>query len=555
MEFITDESLKQKMIAKGKYIDASLVKLNIPANIVALVDKNIAQKYKILPFNYDEEHQTLYIVCNEDALLEQDEIEDIFSTRLNATIKLVLTDNYNLKEALKYYYKVDLNTQSMAHEVQENIEDNAPILNKVKNIIADAIEFGASDIHFLPYKFNNCYSIKILYRINGKNVNHSADYDFTENEIPRISMAIKRLDTSASSDMLRKNMPNKGSFLTKDKLGNDVDVRISTMPMVSGMEKVVLRLQQFLSKQKTLYDIGYLSKDIDIIKNQLKICPTGLFIITGPTGSGKTTTLHAQIGEVVKNADYEKIVVTIEDPVEIYNPNYCQVQIHETEDNATNFSSQKALQVILRQDPEIILYNEIRNKTDAETVIQAGATGHQVFTTLHANDCITAISRLLDLGVSKVSLLNQVNLISSQRLIGILCPHCQREYKLSESDKILLSESDKILLSEEEYNRLSTIDLKQVGTVEQRNNCPHCNHTGYINRIAIVEYVLFNDDLKDILYHTSSMKEIKEALKKNKFISMWEKGLDYVVAGKTSLIELYNQIGNKDAINNLINNL
>lgn len=547
MEFITDESLKQKMIAKGKYIDASLVKLNIPANIVALVDKNIAQKYKILPFNYDEEHQTLYIVCNEDALLEQDEIEDIFSTRLNATIKLVLTDNYNLKEALKYYYKVDLNTQSMAHEVQENIEDNAPILNKVKNIIADAIEFGASDIHFLPYKFNNCYSIKILYRINGKNVNHSADYDFTENEIPRISMAIKRLDTSASSDMLRKNMPNKGSFLTKDKLGNDVDVRISTMPMVSGMEKVVLRLQQFLSKQKTLYDIGYLSKDIDIIKNQLKICPTGLFIITGPTGSGKTTTLHAQIGEVVKNADYEKIAVTIEDPVEIYNPNYCQVQIHETEDNATNFSSQKALQVILRQDPEIILYNEIRNKTDAETVIQAGATGHQVFTTLHANDCITAISRLLDLGVSKVSLLNQVNLISSQRLIGILCPHCQREYKLSESDKILLSE--------EEYNRLSTIDLKQVGTVEQRNNCPHCNHTGYINRIAIVEYVLFNDDLKDILYHTSSMKEIKEALKKNKFISMWEKGLDYVVAGKTSLIELYNQIGNKDAINNLINNL
>ena len=547
MEFITDESLKQKMIDKGKYIDASLVKLNIPANIVALVDKNIAQKYKILPFNYDEEHQTLYIVCNEDALLEQDEIEDIFSTRLNATIKLVLTDNYNLKEALKYYYKVDLNTQSMAHEVQENIEDNAPILNKVKNIIADAIEFGASDIHFLPYKFNNCYSIKILYRINGKNVNHSADYDFTENEIPRISMAIKRLDTSASSDMLRKNMPNKGSFLTKDKLGNDVDVRISTMPMVSGMEKVVLRLQQFLSKQKTLYDIGYLSKDIDIVKNQLKICPTGLFIITGPTGSGKTTTLHAQIGEVVKNADYEKIVVTIEDPVEIYNPNYCQVQIHETEDNATNFSSQKALQVILRQDPEIILYNEIRNKTDAETVIQAGATGHQVFTTLHANDCITAISRLLDLGVSKVSLLNQVNLISSQRLIGILCPHCQREYKLSESDKILLSE--------EEYNRLSTIDLKQVGTVEQRNNCPHCNHTGYINRIAIVEYVLFNDDLKDILYHTSSMKEIKEALKKNKFISMWEKGLDYVVAGKTSLIELYNQIGNKDAINNLINNL
>lgn len=547
MEFITDESLKQKMIAKGKYIDASLVKLNIPANIVALVDKNIAQKYKFLPFNYDEEHQTLYIVCNEDALLEQDEIEDIFSTKLNATIKLVLTDNYNLKEALKYYYKVDLNTQSMAHEVQENIEDNAPILNKVKNIIADAIEFGASDIHFLPYKFNNRYSIKILYRINGKNVNHSADYDFTENEIPRISMAIKRLDTSASSDMLRKNMPNKGSFLTKDKLGNDVDVRISTMPMVSGMEKVVLRLQQFLSKQKTLYDIGYLSKDIDIIKNQLKICPTGLFIITGPTGSGKTTTLHAQIGEVVKNADYEKIVVTIEDPVEIYNPNYCQVQIHETEDNATNFSSQKALQVILRQDPEIILYNEIRNKTDAETVIQAGATGHQVFTTLHANDCITAISRLLDLGVSKVSLLNQVNLISSQRLIGILCPHCQREYKLSESDKILLSE--------EEYNRLSTIDLKQVGTVEQRNNCPHCNHTGYINRIAIVEYVLFNDDLKDILYHTSSMKEIKEVLKKNKFISMWEKGLDYVVAGKTSLIELYNQIGNKDAINNLINNL
>lgn len=547
MDIITDELLKQEMIAKGKYIDTSLVKLNISLSIISLVDKDIAQKYKLIPFRYDKERKLLYIACNEEALLKQNEIEDIFYKDIYIPIKLILTDNYNLKEALKFYYEVDLNTQNVAYEIHESVEDNAPILNKVKNIIADAIEFGASDIHFLPYKFNNHYSIKILYRINGKNVNHSTDYDFTENEIPRISMAIKRLDTSASSDMLRKNMPNKGSFLTKDKLGNDVDVRISTMPMVSGMEKVVLRLQQFLSKQKTLYDIGYLAKDIEIIKNQLKICPTGLFIITGYTGSGKTTTLHAQIGEVVKNADYEKIVVTIEDPVEIYNPNYCQVQIHETEDSATNFSSQKALQVILRQDPEIILYNEIRNKTDAETVIQAGATGHQVFTTLHANDCITAISRLLDLGVSKVSLLNQVNLISSQRLIGILCPHCQREYKLSESDKILLSE--------EEYNLLSTIDLKQVGTVEQRNNCSHCNHTGYINRIAIVEYVLFNDDLKDILYHTSSMKEIKEALKKNKFISMWEKGLDYVVAGKTSLFELYNQIGNKDAINNLIKNL
>lgn len=547
MDIITDELLKQEMIAKGKYIDTSLVKLNISLSIISLVDKDIAQKYKLIPFRYDKERKLLYIACNEEALLKQNEIEDIFYKDIYIPIKLILTDNYNLKEALKFYYEVDLNTQNVAYEIHESVEDNAPILNKVKNIIADAIEFGASDIHFLPYKFNNHYSIKILYRINGKNVNHSTDYDFTENEIPRISMAIKRLDTSASSDMLRKNMPNKGSFLTKDKLGNDVDVRISTMPMVSGMEKVVLRLQQFLSKQKTLYDIGYLAKDIEIIKNQLKICPTGLFIITGPTGSGKTTTLHAQIGEVVKNADYEKIVVTIEDPVEIYNPNYCQVQIHETEDSATNFSSQKALQVILIQDPEIILYNEIRNKTDAETVIQAGATGHQVFTTLHANDCITAISRLLDLGVSKVSLLNQVNLISSQRLIGILCPHCQREYKLSESDKILLSE--------EEYNLLSTIDLKQVGTVEQRNNCSHCNHTGYINRIAIVEYVLFNDDLKDILYHTSSMKEIKEALKKNKFISMWEKGLDYVVAGKTSLFELYNQIGNKDAINNLIKNL
>lgn len=542
MEIITDELMKQVMIAKGKYIDTSLIKLNISPDVIALIDKAIVEKYKLIPFKL--EHNKLYIACNEEALLKQSEIEDIFS-RFN--IKLILTDSYNLKEALNFYYAVNLNTKNTLHEVHENVEDNAPILNKVKNIIADAIELGASDIHFLPYKNDNRYSIKILYRINGKNVNHSLDYDFTENEIPRISMAIKRLDTSSSSDMLRKNMPNKGSFLTKDKQGNDVDVRISTMPMVSGMEKVVLRLQQFLSKQKTLYDIGYLSRDIDIIKNQLKICPTGLFIITGPTGSGKTTTLHAQIAEVVKNADYEKIVVTIEDPVEIYNPNYCQVQIHEVEDSATNFSSQRALQVILRQDPEIILYNEIRNKSDAETVIQAGATGHQVFTTLHANDCITAISRLLDLGVSKVSLLNQVNLISSQRLIGILCPYCMREYKLSESDKIVLSEA--------EYNQLSTVDLKQVGTVEQRNNCPYCNHTGYINRIAIVEYVLFNDNLKDILYHTSSMKEIKEALKKNKFISMWEKGLNYVIAGKTSLTELYNQIGNKDAINNLINNL
>ncbi|WP_346684718.1 GspE/PulE family protein [Megamonas hypermegale] len=540
---ITDESLKEEMRERGKFLDKSLVKMSIPKNILDFISEQNAKKYGIVPFEL--KNNVLYIACMTESLLKQNEIEDIFNS--NITIYLVLTDDYNIQEALKHYYEVDLAKRQNVYEAQDTTEDTAPILNKVKNIIADAIEFGASDIHFLPYRENGHYVIRILYRINGKNVNHSNDYAFTESEIPRISMAIKRLDTSASSDTLRKNMPNKGSFLTKDRNGIDVDVRISTMPMVSGMEKVVLRLQQFLSKQKTLYDIGYSEKDIRNIQRQLKICPTGLFIITGPTGSGKTTTLHAQINYVYQNADYEKTVVTIEDPVEIYNNNYCQVQIHESEDKNTNLDAQTALKVILRQDPEIILYNEIRDRMDAETVIQAGATGHQVFTTLHANDCITAISRLLDLGVSKVSLLNQLNLISSQRLIGILCPYCSRKYNLSESDKILLDK--------EEYDMLSKIDLKQIGTKEERDACTHCNHTGYITRIAVVEYVFFNTDLKDILYHTSSMREIQAALKKNKFVSMWEKGLSYVIAGKTSLNELYNQIGNKNAVDNIIKNL
>lgn len=540
---ITDESLKEEMRERGKFLDKPLVKMNISKNILEFVSEENAKKYGIVPFEL--KNNVLCIACMTESLLKQNEIEDIFNS--NITIHLVLTDDYNIQEALKHYYEIDLAKRQNVYETQDTTEDTAPILNKVKNIIADAIEFGASDIHFLPYKENGHYVIRILYRINGKNVNHSNDYAFTENEIPRISMAIKRLDTSASSDTLRKNMPNKGSFLTKDRNGMDVDVRISTMPMVSGMEKVVLRLQQFLSKQKTLYDIGYSEKDIRNIQRQLKICSTGLFIITGPTGSGKTTTLHAQINYVYQNADYERTVVTIEDPVEIYNNNYCQVQIHESEDKNTNLDAQTALKVILRQDPEIILYNEIRDRTDAETVIQAGATGHQVFTTLHANDCITAISRLLDLGVSKVSLLNQLNLISSQRLIGILCPHCSRKYDLSESDKILLDKK--------EYELLSKSDLKQIGTKEEREACTHCNHTGYITRIAVVEYVFFNTDLKDILYHTSSMREIQAALKKNRFVSMWEKGLNYVIEGKTSLNELYNQIGNKNAVDNIIENL
>jgi len=336
---ITDESLKEEMRERGKFLDKSLVKMSIPKNILDFISEQNAKKYGIVPFEL--RNNVLYIACMTESLLKQNEIEDIFNS--NITIYLVLTDDYNIQEALKHYYEVDLAKRQNVYEAQDTTEDTAPILNKVKNIIADAIEFGASDIHFLPYRENGHYVIRILYRINGKNVNHSNDYAFTESEIPRISMAIKRLDTSASSDTLRKNMPNKGSFLTKDRNGIDVDVRISTMPMVSGMEKVVLRLQQFLSKQKTLYDIGYSEKDIRNIQRQLKICPTGLFIITGPTGSGKTTTLHAQINYVYQNADYEKTVVTIEDPVEIYNNNYCQVQIHESEDKNTNLDAQTAL--------------------------------------------------------------------------------------------------------------------------------------------------------------------------------------------------------------------
>ena len=512
------------------FYSEDLVDKNISSDLINKIPRDVAIKFQVIPIKLDSNGSLVFTTSSDQTLKNK----RFFSKYLNgASYKLLPSKEDNVRRALVHYYSYEGEQTSDLFAGVRKDEDVSPLKLKIQTMIQEAAEMGASDIHILPFSGG----VYIHFRIDGHMVNFSGKYLFPASEALNIVNIIKGLDTSNNADATKTNVPNRGSF--KTRRGNvPIDVRLSTVPVgsESNFQKVNLRL---LPQNKKTLDINGLGYDPQIL-NELKKCllanAAGMFILSGPTGSGKTTSLYAQIYYVLKLFGEDLVSMTIENPIEIQEEKFMQVQVREAEQENLQLLPSDILKVGLRSDPDIFLYGEIRDKLDAKTAIEAATTGHRVFTTVHAANCVKTILRLLDLDVSKMSLLSEIRMIISQRLVRRLCPHCSRPH--------ILTKEEKSVLSEKEIEVLSNSAIREKGTESDITGCknPAC-HNGYVGRIAVAEAITFDNQLRDALFNQSSFEEVETLLRNRHFKSMWNKAFNMVRMGIFELQDVLYIIG------------
>ena len=377
--------------------------------------------------------------------------------------------------------------------------EEAPVVKLVDLIIRQAIDEHASDIHIEPFKER----ISLRYRIDGKLY-----------EIPppakHLHMAIvSRIKILSKLDIAEKRLPQDGSFLVKleDRM---VDLRISIIPTIYG-EKAVMRILDRSSIVVELGQMGFEQKQLELIRRAISL-PYGLVLITGPTGSGKSTTLYAMLSEI-KNP--EKNIVTVEDPVEYKIDGINQLQVKP--DIGLTFAA--ALRSFLRQDPDIMLVGEVRDLETAQICIRSALTGHLVLSTLHTNDAPTAVSRLIDIGIEPFMLAPSLLIIIAQRLLRRLCPDCKEAY-------------------EPTPEQLKSVKLK-TDLIYKPKGCAKCNQLGYKGRSCIAEVMLINEELRALINQNAPFQKIREVARANGMQTLYESAIKKVEEGITSLEEAF----------------
>ena len=375
-----------------------------------------------------------------------------------------------------------------------------------KELVYDAVLRRATDIHLEPTQ----EQMSVRYRIDG--ILHAAEpFDRAEGDtVVNIFKILSNLDIS------EKRKPQDGSFGAKTE-GREVDFRVATSGSKGG-EKLVMRILDNAASVSRLDDVGLRSKLVTEIR-ALVTQPHGMFLCCGPTGSGKTTTLYAALREIDR---FQKNIITVEDPIEYHLDNITQMEIN-TKGGATFAGS---LRSILRQDPDVIMIGEIRDQETATIACQAATTGHMVFSTVHANDTVTALFRLLDLGVEPFMIASALTAVLGQRLVRVLCENCKEPYKPKpEFLKKANLPSDKV-----------DVFYRKPGETPQV--CPQCGGTGYLGRTGIFELLIITDPMRDMIRANPSLNAIKAEARKNGMIYLQEDGLRQVIQGKTSIEEL-----------------
>jgi general secretion pathway protein E len=441
--------------------------------------------------------------------------------RVQEAHQLVLTSPADLAACLS---RIEENQQLVANAIQgthgeadanlaEDIsarrisEDASPVVKLVNSTLYDALKQSASDIHLesLPG------GMQIKYRVDGV-LNRIGNIQGSE----LAEQTISRLKVMAELDIAERRVPQDGRFKVS-AAGREIDFRVSIMPSIHG-EDAVLRIldKEHLTQEMsglTLEALGY--EPATRAELQRMACePYGMLLVTGPTGSGKTTTLYATIGET--NHGLDKII-TIEDPVEYQLPGVLQIPVNEKK----GLTFARGLRSILRHDPDKIMVGEIRDAETAEIAVQAALTGHLVFTTVHANNVFDVIGRFMHMGLDPYNLVAALNVIVAQRLVRIICPHCAQDYV---PDASLLTESH-ITDAHAYHFRLG-------------RGCSQCRGSGYRGRRAVAEILMLNDELRELITQRAPLRQLKEAATRNGFRSLREAGLTLVARGQSTLQEL-----------------
>lgn len=380
-------------------------------------------------------------------------------------------------------------------------ESEFPIISMVDNLIAHAIIKSASDIHFEPME----HHLRVRLRIDG------VLYDHDPVNTKMMQQMIARLKVLASINIAEKRVPQDGKFrIVRD--GREIDLRVSTFPTIHG-EKVVLRILNRLDYAAALDKLGFSLSLAEQIYALLKQS-NGFFLVSGPTGSGKTTTLYASLAQL---STPEKNIVTLEDPVEYCVPGICQAQIHPD----AGFTFEKGIRSLLRQDPDVVMVGEIRDSQTAGIAIEAALTGHLVLSTIHTNDAPSVVMRLMDMGIEPFLINAAVSGILAQRLARRICIHCKIERIPTVQEQALL---DKYQMN--------------LGSVFSGAGCQYCAHLGTKGRIGIFEFLSMTDQLRSLIVQHPSFAQISAQAKDDGMRTLIQDGLDKVSQGIITVSEL-----------------
>jgi len=513
--FIPDEKLYQVLSEQfgTKYI--KLKNIKIPPETIDQIPAKFATYYKLIPIEFKE--NTVTVAMSNP--LDIHTLDDL-KLLLNKNVETVFASESDIVGAIKKYYGVGaetiekispelsrektISTQSQITEDIVKSADDASIIKFVNQIFLEAYKDRATDIHIEPYEDE----LKVRYRIDGI----LYDTKIPPNIKSFQSAIISRIKIMANLDIAEKRLPQDGRI--KIKIADEeVDLRVSIVPTPFG-EAVVIRLLS----TNVLYgfeNLGLLGRDLKILE-KLITAPHGIIFVTGPTGSGKTTTLYAALSRINNR---EKKILTIEDPIEYQHKGITQIQVFPK----IGLTFANGLRTMLRHDPDIMMVGEVRDYETAEITIRVALTGHLVFSTLHTNDASGGITRLIDMGVEPFLVASSVNAFLAQRLVRVICPACKTAIK---PDREILKELG-----------VSGKEIKKVKIFEGKG-CESCRYTGYKGRTAIYEILVVTEPLRDLILKRASTEQIKKKAVALGMHTLRRDGWEKVTMGITSPSEV-----------------
>ena len=519
--YVTQEDINLALAAQAGMEAIDLEEFDIPESVVRMIPAETAQAYQILPLSYEEDSQVLTV-----ALKNADNFRALDDLRLlmGFNVRAVVAPAAQVEKKIQAFYGED--EESLASLIGELAEDSdleeiadrgesidlEELIsmaedNKVKRllnlVLLQAIKDKASDIHFEPFEDE----FKMRYRIDG------VLYEMIPPPRHLAMPIVSRIKVMSNLDIAERRMPQDGRI---ELVVNNqpIDMRIAVLPTMFG-ESVVMRVLDRGNVNLDLEKVGMRQDDLDAFR-QLIGKPNGIVVVTGPTGSGKTTTLYSALAEL---NDVETKILTAEDPVEYDIDGLVQVQVNT--DVGLTFAA--ALRSFLRQDPDIILVGETRDLETAQIAVQASLTGHLVFTTLHTNDAPSSIARLLDLGLEPFLLTATIEGIVAQRLVRTTCPRCRQTYEPTEAELMKLQ-----LVPEDIEGRKLFRGL----------GCDYCNQSGYKGRMGLFEIMVLDDEMRELIMQNASTQLLRAEARKRGMRTLRQTGLMALYDGLTTIDEI-----------------
>ena len=509
--FVSEATLRDALSESLGKRSIDLSNAIIDPSALTLIPRELAKRHHLLPLDYDAEHQRLTVAISDvNDLVALDKVRGLASDSLE--IDTLLAGETEIDRAIDLAYGYELSIDGILHEIETGEIDfrglqssadeySQPVVRLIDSILTDAVKREASDIHFEP----ETSFLRIRYRIDGmlRQVR-----SLHQSYWPAMAVRIKVI---SGMNIAETRAPQDGR-ITLNMRGRQIDFRVSVQPTIHG-ENIVLRI---LDRQKGLVPLeglGLTERHLDQLKLMISR-PEGIILVTGPTGSGKTTTLYSVLNHI--NSEGLNIM-TLEDPVEYPMTMVRQTSVAE----AAKLDFANGIRSMMRQDPDVILVGEIRDADTAEMALRAAMTGHQVYSTLHTNSAIGAIPRLLDIGILPDIMAGNIIGIIAQRLVRRLCLHCKTPYQAEAHEARLLGGAD----------APKPVIFRPCG-------CERCDFQGYRGRLAIMELLRLNSDLDELIARRSTAREIRQLAERQGFVSLADDGLRRVLDGSTSIEEL-----------------